>query len=146
MITLRMTLQVNSAPGQYVRPKMSERGPLCIVEGRHPLMEQLQGSDDFVPNDTYLAGVAIPGASVHAFAPHACPDSTQMARSWCCCRERLIAVTRSDLCQDSIGRLWRVPCENMSSCRPRAEELSVLNALSSCGPHAELLNVLNALS
>ena len=35
---------------------MSEKGPLAIVEGRHPLMEQLQGSDDFVPNDTYLAG------------------------------------------------------------------------------------------
>ncbi len=35
---------------------MSERGPLAIVEGRHPLMEQLQGSDEFVPNDTYLAG------------------------------------------------------------------------------------------
>ena len=39
---------------------MSERGPLAIVEGRHPLMEQLQGSDDFVPNDTYLAGRSLP--------------------------------------------------------------------------------------
>lgn len=39
-----------------MRPKMSEMGPLAIVEGRHPLMEQLQSSDDFVPNDTYLAG------------------------------------------------------------------------------------------
>ncbi len=48
--------QINAAPGQYVRPQMSERGPMAIVEGRHPLMEQLQGSDAFVPNDTYLAG------------------------------------------------------------------------------------------
>jgi len=39
---------------------MSERGPLAIVEGRHPLMEQLQGSGDLVPNDTYLAGVHTP--------------------------------------------------------------------------------------
>lgn len=52
-------MQVNTAPGSYVRPKMSERGPLAIVEGRHPLMEQLQGSDDFVPNDTYLAGAPL---------------------------------------------------------------------------------------
>ena len=36
---------------------MSERGPLAIVEGRHPLMEQLQGSGDLVPNDPYLPGV-----------------------------------------------------------------------------------------
>ncbi len=49
-------MQVNTAHGSYVRPKMSEKGPLAIVEGRHPLMEQLQGSDEFVPNDTYLAG------------------------------------------------------------------------------------------
>ena len=108
MITLRMTLQVNAAPGQYVRPKMSERGPLCIVEGRHPLIEQLQGSNDFVPNDTYLAGVSIPGVSVHAL-PLMLPQSltnhcSHMARSWCCCRERLIAVKRFDLCLHFIGR------------------------------------------
>ena len=41
---------------------MSERGPMAIVEGRHPLMEQLQGSDAFVPNDTYLAGDSLPWA------------------------------------------------------------------------------------
>lgn len=49
-------VQVNAAPGGYVRPKMGASGPLAIVEGRHPLMEQLQGADAFVPNDTYLAG------------------------------------------------------------------------------------------
>lgn len=52
--------QVNTAPSSYVRPKMREKGPLAIVEGRHPLMEQLQGSDDFTPNDTYLAGTCLP--------------------------------------------------------------------------------------
>ena len=52
--------QINAAPGQYVRPQMSERGPMAIVEGRHPLVEQLQGSDAFVPNDTYLAGGSPP--------------------------------------------------------------------------------------
>ena len=40
---------------------MSERGPVAIVEGRHPLMEQLQGSAAFVPNDTYLAGSSLLG-------------------------------------------------------------------------------------
>ena len=54
---------------------MSERGPLAIVEGRHPLMEQLQGSDDFVPNDTYLAGKSrgtplTPADHVHTTLSH----------------------------------------------------------------------------
>ena len=50
---------------------MSEKGPMAVVEGRHPLMEQLQGSDAFVPNNTYLAGGSPPRSpAVLAFPLH----------------------------------------------------------------------------
>jgi len=55
---------------------MSERGPLAIVEGRHPLMEQLQGSGDLVPNDTYLAGVHPPDLSSQVLTPNYNSDFT----------------------------------------------------------------------
>lgn len=35
---------------------MCEHGPLAVVAGRHPLLEQAQPGTDFVPNDTYLSG------------------------------------------------------------------------------------------
>ncbi|MGB4621482.1 MAG: DNA mismatch repair protein MutS [Kiritimatiellia bacterium] len=39
---------------RYVRPKMTEDGPLVIRDGRHPVIELLPESDRFVPNDTQL--------------------------------------------------------------------------------------------
>lgn len=39
-----------------MRPRLTERGPLAIVKGRHPLLEQQPGMD-YQPNDTYLSGV-----------------------------------------------------------------------------------------
>lgn len=38
----------------YSRPQVSEQGRLFIEEGRHPVLEQLEGVERFVPNDTLL--------------------------------------------------------------------------------------------
>lgn len=38
----------------YVRPDLSEDGPLEIKEGRHPIVEQMIPTGSFVPNDIYL--------------------------------------------------------------------------------------------
>ncbi len=48
-----------AANRNYCRPKLDESGDLEIVEGRHPVIEQLEISgvaDRFVPNDIYLNG------------------------------------------------------------------------------------------
>lgn len=39
---------------RYVRPELHEKGTIRIVEGRHPVVEQLGSSEGFIPNDTYL--------------------------------------------------------------------------------------------
>jgi DNA mismatch repair protein MutS len=39
---------------RYVRPEIHEDGAIRIVEGRHPVVEQLGSSEGFIPNDTYL--------------------------------------------------------------------------------------------
>jgi len=39
----------------YCRPVMTPAGPIEIVEGRHPVLEQTLVEDRFVPNDTILA-------------------------------------------------------------------------------------------
>ena len=38
----------------YVRPKMVDGDELRIIEGRHPVIEQIPDSERFVPNDTVL--------------------------------------------------------------------------------------------
>jgi len=40
----------------YVRPVITEGDTLVIREGRHPVVEQLQDAEPFVPNDTQLNG------------------------------------------------------------------------------------------
>lgn len=46
---------------QYVRPVLTEAGPLALVEARHPVLECLEGGGGsgggypYQPNDTYLA-------------------------------------------------------------------------------------------
>ncbi len=40
--------------GRWVRPKLSATPRLCIVEGRHPIVERLRREEVFVPNDTDL--------------------------------------------------------------------------------------------
>jgi len=39
---------------QYCRPVMTETDTLRIVNGRHPVIEQMPGAERFVPNDTLL--------------------------------------------------------------------------------------------
>ncbi|MCF8032715.1 MAG: DNA mismatch repair protein MutS [Desulfarculaceae bacterium] len=38
----------------YVRPVMSQSGPLSISAGRHPVVEQMLADGEFVPNDVHL--------------------------------------------------------------------------------------------
>ena len=38
----------------YVRPTLTNEDVIDIKEGRHPIVEQSIGSDNFIPNDTYL--------------------------------------------------------------------------------------------
>lgn len=38
----------------YVRPEITENGAIRIVDGRHPVVEQMLPSGTFVPNDTLL--------------------------------------------------------------------------------------------
>ena len=39
---------------RYVRPKINTRGAIDIREGRHPVVEQMMSSGEFIPNDTVL--------------------------------------------------------------------------------------------
>jgi len=38
----------------YIRPKINEKGRIQILDGRHPVIEQMMDSDAFVPNNTEL--------------------------------------------------------------------------------------------
>jgi DNA mismatch repair protein MutS len=40
---------------RYVRPQLSSDDELCIVAGRHPVVEITQREEPFVPNDAYLS-------------------------------------------------------------------------------------------
>jgi DNA mismatch repair protein MutS len=40
--------------GGYIRPELTDEGPLLIEEGRHPVLDGTPGMDAFVPNDTDL--------------------------------------------------------------------------------------------
>ena len=40
--------------GRWVRPRLSGKPRLAIVEGRHPIVERLRREEPFVPNDTDL--------------------------------------------------------------------------------------------
>lgn len=39
---------------QYVRPQVDESGTIHIIDGRHPVVEQLAPAGSFIPNDTTL--------------------------------------------------------------------------------------------
>ena len=40
--------------GRYVRPEVDDSTELSIVDGRHPVLDRILSSDQFVPNDTHL--------------------------------------------------------------------------------------------
>jgi DNA mismatch repair protein MutS len=43
-----------AARHSYVRPKLTDEDIIDIKGGRHPIVEQSIGSDNFIPNDSYL--------------------------------------------------------------------------------------------
>ncbi|MER3422707.1 MAG: DNA mismatch repair protein MutS [Nitrospiraceae bacterium] len=47
-------LAETAALHRYVRPEIDEGGTIRIIEGRHPVVEQLDLSGGFIPNDTLL--------------------------------------------------------------------------------------------
>jgi DNA mismatch repair protein MutS len=44
-----------AAERTYVRPVLDESAEMHIVDGRHPVVEQMEGAGTFVPNDTHLS-------------------------------------------------------------------------------------------
>ena len=48
------SLAIVSKINNYVRPKMTDKGAINIVDGRHPVVESLLNANEFVPNDTIL--------------------------------------------------------------------------------------------
>ncbi|MBR0087308.1 MAG: DNA mismatch repair protein MutS [Lachnospiraceae bacterium] len=48
------SLAYTAEKNRYVRPKINERGRITIKNGRHPVIELMLKSDQFVPNDTWL--------------------------------------------------------------------------------------------
>ncbi len=43
-----------ASDNRYCRPLLEESADMHIIEGRHPVVEQMSGSDPFVPNDTHF--------------------------------------------------------------------------------------------
>jgi DNA mismatch repair protein MutS len=41
--------------GRFVRPDVNDSQELVILDGRHPVLDRIMASDQFVPNDTHLA-------------------------------------------------------------------------------------------
>ncbi|WP_447600924.1 DNA mismatch repair protein MutS [Nitrospira sp. Nam80] len=54
LLDVLAALSEAAALNRYVRPIVDESGSIAIAEGRHPVVEQLDGFDGFVPNDTRL--------------------------------------------------------------------------------------------
>lgn len=49
------TAALNAAGRTYVRPVLTEGGPIALVEARHPVLECLDEGQAYQPNDTFLA-------------------------------------------------------------------------------------------
>jgi DNA mismatch repair protein MutS len=54
LVDVLASLAETAALNRYVRPTIDESGLLRILEGRHPVVEQLSPDVAFVPNDTLL--------------------------------------------------------------------------------------------
>ena len=54
-LDLSAALAEVAVSGRWVRPKISSTPRLCLIEGRHPLVEALRREEPFVPNDCELS-------------------------------------------------------------------------------------------
>jgi DNA mismatch repair protein MutS len=54
LLDILSTLAETAALYQYARPTVHDGDDLIIQEGRHPVVERLEGFERFVPNDTWL--------------------------------------------------------------------------------------------
>ena len=50
------SLAVVAKRHNYVRPVVSEEGPIEIVDGRHPVLERVMTDERFIPNSTFIDG------------------------------------------------------------------------------------------
>lgn len=55
-IDVLLSLAEAAAKGNYVRPQVNDGSRIIIREGRHPVVEQVLGPGEFVPNDVELGG------------------------------------------------------------------------------------------
>jgi DNA mismatch repair protein MutS len=60
-LDVQATMAAVADRGRYVRPEVDDSSELSIEEGRHPVLDRLLPSDQFVPNDTKLG---VDGAEV----------------------------------------------------------------------------------
>jgi DNA mismatch repair protein MutS len=54
LIDLLASLALVAEQGNYVRPKLNDKGIIDIKDGRHPVVEKLIPNQMFIVNDTYL--------------------------------------------------------------------------------------------
>lgn len=54
LIDLFISLAVVAERNHYVKPKINKSGIIDIKQGRHPVIEKMMSSDQFVTNDVYL--------------------------------------------------------------------------------------------
>jgi DNA mismatch repair ATPase MutS len=85
-----MLVQLRAAAGMFVRPQLTDDGPIAIMEGRHPLVEQMQDTV-YQPNDTFLASALAQSEDLHLAVVSS--EGYQCCRKHCCARVIIAAVT-----------------------------------------------------
>lgn len=66
--------------GQYVRPKLTDSGPLAIVDGRHVLLENMEDTECQV-QASCVAQANLPGGCQQQRKSNTCSNSIK-ARAW----------------------------------------------------------------
>ncbi|MHA1728216.1 MAG: DNA mismatch repair protein MutS [Promethearchaeota archaeon] len=54
MLDILSSLGETAAKNNYCRPKIAEHNKIIIKQGRHPIVEQVNISEPFIPNDCYI--------------------------------------------------------------------------------------------
>lgn len=62
---------------RYCRPEITTEPVLDIRDGRHPVLDKLRPTGEFVPNDVVLGGSSEPEASAPGGSGHELPSDTQ---------------------------------------------------------------------